>query len=281
MDRAKKLGTYETGVAILGQDDTQQSANSNPKRKKGNEKVCNSCGKTGHKTWRTKTCANHQQYLQSKGKSTTSTNDHQKEDSHLDKTENQAKKVSKEIEDHGDDDVGGEMVVDDFGVATSKNEATPVEQDVDVAPSSTQYFSVDENIFLEKSGKLRETRDVSHDTNSYVDCTSSYTKRMENVATLRDSTMVQNFREDVSNSVQNLPFCTVVQDAVHDSEKKKFSTDVDSTGGNKNILSNSIEDLNVHVHSIVENLNQIEEIPKDFELLFDEDSEDSFFSAEG
>ena len=35
------------------------------------------------------------------------------------------------------------------------------------------------------------------------------------------------------------------------------------------------------VPSIVENLNQIEEIPKDFELLFDEDSEDSFFSPEG
>ena len=35
------------------------------------------------------------------------------------------------------------------------------------------------------------------------------------------------------------------------------------------------------VPSIVENLNQIEEFPKDFELLFDEDSEDSFFSAEG
>ncbi len=70
---------------------------------------------------------------------------------------------------------------------------------------------------------------MSHDTNSYADCTSSYTKCMENIETLRDSTMVQSFHEDVSNSVQNLPICTVIQDAKHDSGGK-ISTDIDSTG---------------------------------------------------
>ncbi len=33
MDREKKLGTYKTGVAILGQNNNRQSSNSNPKRK--------------------------------------------------------------------------------------------------------------------------------------------------------------------------------------------------------------------------------------------------------
>ena len=78
VDRAKKLGTYETGVAILGQDDTQESSNLNQTRKQSKDKVCNSCGKTGHKTWRAKGCANHQQYLQSKGRCSTSTENHQK-----------------------------------------------------------------------------------------------------------------------------------------------------------------------------------------------------------
>ena len=63
VNRAKKLGTYETGVTILGQIDTQQSSNLNKKREQNKDKVCNSCGKTCHKTWRAKGCIKHQLYL--------------------------------------------------------------------------------------------------------------------------------------------------------------------------------------------------------------------------
>ncbi len=53
---------------------------------------------------------------------------------HLQETKNQTNKVSKKIGEHGDDNGGVEMVVDDFGVATSKNAATPTAGDNDVLP---------------------------------------------------------------------------------------------------------------------------------------------------
>ena len=73
--------------------------------------------------------------------------------------------------------------------------------------------------------------------------------------------------------------CTAVEAIVHDSAKK-FSTDVDSTEVKEKNVSNSIQDFNFHVTSIVENLNQIEEIPKNFELLYNDDSKKCFFSPE-
>ena len=64
----RNLGTYKTGVAILGQGDrtttnTQQSSTFNTISGSRN-KTCNNCGKQGHKTWRAKSCTNHHLYLQ-------------------------------------------------------------------------------------------------------------------------------------------------------------------------------------------------------------------------
>ena len=58
------------------------------------------------------TIHNHQQ---------TTTTNQQKNNSYLQATENEANKVRIKIGEHGDDDVGVKMVVDDFGDATSKN----------------------------------------------------------------------------------------------------------------------------------------------------------------
>ena len=69
-DRAENMGTYRAGIAILGTDNTQQSSNS----KKNNTKICSSCGGTGHKTWRTKSCPNHHEYLATKSKKNIRTN---------------------------------------------------------------------------------------------------------------------------------------------------------------------------------------------------------------
>ena len=45
------MGTYQTGIAMFGQEQqeyTQQSSNS--KSTSSKQKECNSCGKEGHKT---------------------------------------------------------------------------------------------------------------------------------------------------------------------------------------------------------------------------------------
>ena len=128
------------------------------------------------------------------------------------------------------------MVVEDFGVATSKNEAAPMVRDVDVAASLIQIYAAEANIFLGKSGKLRDTHDVSHGTNSYTNCTSSCTKRTKIVETIHNSTIAQSLTENISTSVQNLQICTAIQDPVHHSKEKIFSTDVDSTRVKRNCV---------------------------------------------
>ena len=68
VDRENRMGTYETGVAILANEETQQSSNS-PNEGAPNSsrtKICGSCGGTGHKTWRAKACARNDEYLASK-----------------------------------------------------------------------------------------------------------------------------------------------------------------------------------------------------------------------
>ncbi len=52
VDGAGNLGTYQTGIAILGDGTIQQSSNLNQKQPKKTDKVCFSCGKTGHKTFK-------------------------------------------------------------------------------------------------------------------------------------------------------------------------------------------------------------------------------------
>ena len=90
----RNLGTYKTGVAILGQGDrtttnTQQSSTFNTISGSRN-KTCNNCGKQGHKTWRAKSCTNHHLYLQSKKAENTS-----KTISHLTKIGNREENVRK------------------------------------------------------------------------------------------------------------------------------------------------------------------------------------------
>ena len=59
VDRAQNLGTYQTGIAMVEeqQQETRQSSNPATKAKAGNKgKVCNKCGESGHATWRVKAC---------------------------------------------------------------------------------------------------------------------------------------------------------------------------------------------------------------------------------
>ena len=219
VDRARKLGTYETGVAILGQqDDTQQSSNSNPKQQQKQRKNM-------QQLWQ-----NRSQDVESAGMSQPprispiERKKHHKHRKSSKKTcsprhdQKSGKKSEKKIGDHGDDVIGGEMVVDDFGVVISKNEATLMVRGGDVAPSSTKNNALDENIFLGNNNeKTFDARNVSPhctgSTESNRNCTSSCTKRTDNIdSTVRTSTTVQQSSIDdhISTSVQNLRVCIPV-----------------------------------------------------------------------
>ena len=77
VDCANNLGTYESGIAILNDDDeqqeqenTRQSSNlpakssGNKRTKRANPMTCSFCGLEGHKTNRSKACSFHEQYLE-------------------------------------------------------------------------------------------------------------------------------------------------------------------------------------------------------------------------
>ena len=75
-----------------------------------------------------------------------------KNDSRLEETRNKTKKWEK-IGDHGDDGIGGKMVVDSFGVTPSKSYVTLVAEDV--LSSSPKHDAANVDIFVKKweSGK--------------------------------------------------------------------------------------------------------------------------------
>ena len=70
IDRSNKLGTYQSGVAVLGTDDAL--ADSAIQKNNETESICKYCGKKGHKTTRSKHCLRHGEkidkntYLQTK-----------------------------------------------------------------------------------------------------------------------------------------------------------------------------------------------------------------------
>ena len=135
IDRAEKKGTYEAGVAILQEHEETQQSSTNNKTKQ--TKVCSSCGKSGHKTFRTRTCPNHQQYVQLKTTKQPPVEKKTNTSSYLNETENSEQKVRKENGQKGDDNVGIKMPKGDFGVATLDVRATPLHDAVDVVMTST------------------------------------------------------------------------------------------------------------------------------------------------
>ena len=62
-DRARNLGTYESGIAMNEQ--TQQSSTTR-RRTITTNSACTKCGRTDHKTWRSKKCLMHNQYIETK-----------------------------------------------------------------------------------------------------------------------------------------------------------------------------------------------------------------------
>ena len=145
VDKAKKMGTYETGVAMLGEEqheNTQQSSNS--KTNSSKQKICDSCGKQGHKTWRARACMNHHLYLQAKDGEKV-----EKNNTHLTNIGNSQGKVRKEIEKKIQSDVGVEMVMVEGEVGRSNIDCAPLGE-VTAAPSSKKIVEeVTTSNFLE------------------------------------------------------------------------------------------------------------------------------------
>ena len=66
VDRATKMGTYKTGAAITCNDDEEQLQTKPSQKNKQSENKCNKCGQQGHKTWRSRKCSFHDDYIMEK-----------------------------------------------------------------------------------------------------------------------------------------------------------------------------------------------------------------------
>ena len=64
VDRATKMGTYKTSAAIICNEEELLQTKSSKKKEAQNK--CSKCGKTGHKTWRSRKCFFHDDYIMEK-----------------------------------------------------------------------------------------------------------------------------------------------------------------------------------------------------------------------
>ena len=280
VDKAQNMGMYESGIAILGdgtEEHTQQSSKLNKNNNKSNTKICSSCGGTGHKTWRTKTCPNHHEYLKSRGKRGTKRNEKR---SHLEAIGNSEDKVSKKNKIDSEDDGGDEEIMGDFCVASFDNEATPMTAVEGLVSSSKNVSKSVYNIFCkenkEKNIEVLQRHEVSKNSTENTKSASTYLNSTQNDSLPPDTMSVQDIMYTISNEVKNIPDPTVVNSQVH----KKIDTGVESTKGKKNILFDSIDNFNITVEEHVKILKKKETLESDVESLGDDDSELSFFTAD-
>lgn len=234
IDRAQKMGTYEAGVAILGeQNDTQQSS-TNEKRQQ--TKVCNSCGGKGHKTFRTKSCPNHQQYLQSKA--TKKPVEPNKNKPYLNMTGSRKEKVRNENEDKGDDVVGIESAKGDFGVASLDADVRPSPDapDVVLTASPSKKKSAGECLKLydfvcdekNKQKKIDVVQPVSRTVGSVPDQVSVLHNEKISTSTGVDYTQEISKKKDDSLFCFEHPVQTCVEISNNlDVEQSDFEYDLD------------------------------------------------------
>ena len=175
-------------------------------------------------------------------------------------TGNSEVKVRTKIEKKIQNDVGVEMVMDEGEVDRSNVDDTPLGE-APVAPSSRKKIATEviSNNYLE-SEELQEKK-IAY---------------LTNVSNLPKSTVVMNDSSNVCIEVSDIPIST----SVHEHVNQSISTDVDSTVGEKNYMTDSNCDVNPNVDVFVENLNHIEEFQNDFDSYYDEDSNKSFFTAD-
>ena len=244
VDRARNLGTYQTGVAILADENTQQSSN---QPKKNNDKVCSSCGGTKHKTWQSKTCPNHCQYLEMKATKSTINKKSKSNTDLLTATGNNEEMVRINIGKKDGVSDGAKELLGEGGVDVASVEVMPLPVVMDDPASSNK-----KNNEAEAMCNFYEKNEVEKN------------KFGNDIVTL-----------PVSRNVQCLPISTAVPEEI----KMSISMDVDSTHRTPTSMEDSSRDLILHVKNPVQNFNIENKNMSDFEFDSDEDSEISFFTA--
>ena len=246
VDRANNLGTYQTGVAILNNENNEENTQQPTNQQQKNIKVCSKCGASGHKTWRTRTCPYHHEYLQTKA--TKSNNKKTKNSAtNLIATENKEEmvRIKNEKKDKMSDGAG--MVVGEGGVAMAGVEGLPLPEATDVSASAkkNQYA-------VASLQKISAQIDVQKKIKKFP------------LMTLPVSTPV---------------YCVPISTSVHGDTKKSISTDVDCTQPEKNNMNDSSDNLKLSVEGHVQNSKNVSQIQSNFEFDLDEDSDISFMSS--
>ena len=267
VDRAEKMGTYEAGIAING-DETNAIQQSSAKTKA--TKTCKWCGKNGHMTWRAKACLHNAEYIATKNKST-----HRKQ--------NETREIGVSENSHIGDRESGDMVADD-SARDLMDSRYPVVGDM---TAEMKVGVVSTNVSRLKEANLNTEKEAADTLLQMCIFTNEakFSKSANNVKTqsannaktqalivsnkVPKPSQVLNKLDAVSTTVYNVPVST----AVHFSENNFMSTGVEGTCESKKMNSNSSDDENILVHASVQNFYEpidITNIGNEFEC---EDSE--------
>ena len=298
IDRANRIGTYESGIAILGDDDdddeqqqrqdTRQSnlLHSHPPKKKNRTSlaVCSLCGLSGHKTSRSKACKFHSEYLQKQQRNKLDEN--RRDESEIieqvaNENTNELTSTPMEV-----NEMSGEQLVSDNGKlpAASVPKALPSlidknfslsEKVLDVKlGTDTQNYEKNEKV---KSAKktIAETHPVPHGAElTFNEVYVQYsTNNITSVNTIGAPTSVETDTKD-TGGVENMFVCTPVNKDVESYETTAQSVRID-----KKRQRNSSEDKITHVELAVENMEFVDDNENMNFQTDDENSNISFFTA--
>ena len=286
VDRAQNLGTYQTGIAMVDeeQQQTRQSSNTGSRANTPNkEKVCNKCGEKGHATWRAKACRRHSEYeltQKQKKRKQQQNND----DTNLKQPANKADKVSggrKEDEVASGTVVGGSGGAAVAPTGTSSANAVPsfiFENENEAADALLQMcISVKEN---KNSKKAQTTVPQAHLVTGYTEDTeidtdvNSSTKMNAQVQYLPASTSIHKNSEHVGTQHENVPLPSSVQ-----TNNILGSTAVQNTQDHKTSTSDSSIDEEGNVQLYVENSEKEGSVHSEMKNFECDNSELSFFSC--
>ena len=292
VDRANKMGTYESGIAVLRDDEQQQqqdkrqssNASESSKRtktKSTNPTICSLCGLKGHKTNRSKSCKFHSQYLekQQQNKPSESKQKNKSKNTQLVQKErtNEVSVASNVVGEVTGDELavaeGKFAAVDASTLAISKNFAL-LQKALDIKLSEQNNEKNEKVKTVKKT--LPETHPAPDGTELPCDviCVRNSTNNTVDVETIAFPACEAPCTNNIEH-VQNIGVSTPVHEDVQIFE----STAVESVGIGQKRTKNSTEDENVYGEFQVENLDFVDNEDNSNLQYDDENSNISFFTS--
>ena len=297
VDRANKMGTYESGIAILRDDVQQQqqqqqnkrqsitvsdSSNKN-KTKATNQSICSLCGLKGHKTNRSKSCKFHSQYIEKQQQNKQSESKRKNELKNTQLMEEESKNdISNPKEVVGG--VTGECLVATEGKFAAVDASTlAISKNFSLLQKALDIKLAERN--NEKNEKLKSVKKTVPEAQLATDgterqcdviCVQKRTNDTVDVETIEFPACGETRTNNIER-VQNISVST----SVHEDVQIFDTTAVESVSIEKKRTQNSSEDENMYGEIQVENLDFVDIDNNSNSQYDDENSNISFFTAVG